>query len=47
MNILKNLDEIFPIIAKPSSDSAMFDNTLEFLALNGRTLEEAFMMMVP
>ena len=25
----------------------MFDNTLEFLALNGRTLEEAFMMMVP
>ncbi|HEB9328443.1 TPA: glutamate synthase large subunit [Campylobacter coli] len=43
----ENLDEIFPIIAKPSSDSAMFDNTLEFLALNGRTLEEAFMMMVP
>lgn len=43
----ENLDSIFPIIAKPSSDSAMFDNTLEFLALNGRTLEEAFMMMVP
>lgn len=43
----ENLEEIFPIIAKPSSDSAMFDNTLEFLALNGRTLEEAFMMMVP
>ncbi|NDJ26812.1 glutamate synthase large subunit [Campylobacter sp. MIT 12-8780] len=43
----KNLDEVFPIIAKPSSDSAMFDNTLEFLSLNGRTLEEAFMMMVP
>ncbi|TKX31015.1 glutamate synthase large subunit [Campylobacter aviculae] len=43
----ENLDEIFPIIAKESSDSAMFDNTLEFLALNGRTLEEAFMMMVP
>lgn len=43
----ENLEELFPIIAKPSSDSAMFDNTLEFLALNGRTLEEAFMMMVP
>lgn len=43
----ENLDEIFPIIAKASSDSAMFDNTLEFLSLNGRTLEEAFMMMVP
>ncbi|KAA6227214.1 MULTISPECIES: glutamate synthase large subunit [unclassified Campylobacter] len=43
----EDLQDIFPIIAKPSSDSAMFDNTLEFLALNGRTLEEAFMMMVP
>lgn len=43
----ENLEEILPIIAKPSSDSAMFDNTLEFLALNGRTLEEAFMMMIP
>ncbi|EAH7071920.1 glutamate synthase large subunit [Campylobacter upsaliensis] len=43
----ENLEELFPIIAKPSSDSAMFDNTLEFLALNGRSLEEAFMMMVP
>jgi len=43
----KNLNEIYPIIAKPSSDSAMFDNTLEFLTLNGRSLEEAFMMMIP
>ncbi|EMI4815245.1 glutamate synthase large subunit [Campylobacter upsaliensis] len=43
----ENLEELFPIIAKSSSDSAMFDNTLEFLALNGRSLEEAFMMMVP
>ncbi|QBL12126.1 glutamate synthase large subunit [Campylobacter helveticus] len=43
----ENLEELFPIIAKPSSDSAMFDNTLEFLTLNGRSLEEAFMMMVP
>ncbi|TLD82807.1 hypothetical protein, partial [Helicobacter sp. MIT 05-5294] len=25
----------------------MFDNTLEFLSLNGRSLEEAFMMMIP
>lgn len=42
-----DLSEVFPIIAKPSSDSAMFDNTLEFLSLNGRSLEEAFMMMIP
>lgn len=44
---IKDLDSVFPIIAKPSSDSAMFDNTLEFLLMNGRTLEEAFMMMIP
>lgn len=43
----EDLNEIFPIVAKPSSDSAMFDNTLEFLTLNGRSLEEAFMMMIP
>lgn len=42
-----DIKELFPIIAKPSSDSAMFDNTLEFLALNGRSLAEAFMMMIP
>uniref|UniRef100_A0A650EKM1 Glutamate synthase [NADPH] large chain n=1 Tax=uncultured Helicobacter sp. TaxID=175537 RepID=A0A650EKM1_9HELI len=43
----EDLNQVFPIIAKPSSDSAMFDNTLEFLSLNGRSLEEAFMMMIP
>ncbi|WP_307983737.1 glutamate synthase large subunit [uncultured Helicobacter sp.] len=43
----EDLSQVFPIIAKPSSDSAMFDNTLEFLSLNGRSLEEAFMMMIP
>nr|WP_034574261.1 glutamate synthase-related protein [Helicobacter saguini] len=42
-----DLDSIFPIIAKPSSDSAMFDNTLEFLVMNGRSLEEAIMLMIP
>ena len=42
-----DIKELFPIIAKESSDSAMFDNTLEFLAMNGRSLEEAFMMMIP
>lgn len=42
-----DIKELFPIIAKESSDSAMFDNALEFLAMNGRSLEEAFMMMIP
>ncbi|RAX51572.1 glutamate synthase subunit alpha [Helicobacter sp. 16-1353] len=43
----KDISQLFPIIAKPSSDSAMFDNTLEFLMMNGRSLEESFMMMIP
>ncbi len=42
-----DIKELFPVIAKESSDSAMFDNTLEFLAMNGRSLEEAFMLMIP
>jgi glutamate synthase (NADPH) large chain len=38
---------IFPIINPNGSDSAMFDNCLEFLALAGRSLPHAAMMMVP
>ncbi|WP_233708827.1 glutamate synthase large subunit [Helicobacter muridarum] len=44
---IEDLSQVFPIIAKPSSDSAMFDNTLEFLIMNGRSLEEAIMLMIP
>ena len=42
-----DLKKIIPLIPKESSDSAMFDNFLEFLYLNGRTLEETIMMMIP
>ena len=42
-----DLKKIIPIIPRESSDSAMFDNFLEFLYLNGRTLEETIMMMIP
>ena len=42
-----DLKKIIPLIPKESSDSAMFDNFLEFLYLNGRTLEESIMMMIP
>lgn len=38
---------ILPIINESGSDSAMFDNCLEFLTLSGRSLEHAAMMMVP
>lgn len=41
------LEELFPIIDEEGSDSAVFDNCLEFLALSGRTLPHAIMMMVP
>ncbi len=36
-----------PIIDSEGSDSAMFDNTLEFLHLSGRSLAHEVMMMVP
>jgi len=42
-----DLNKIVPIIPKESSDSAMFDNFLEFMYLNGRSLEETIMMMIP
>ena len=43
----EDLNKILPIIPKESSDSAMFDNFLEFMYLNGRSLEETIMMMIP
>ncbi len=41
------LEEILPVIEPEGSDSAMFDNCLEFLHLCGRELPHAAMMMVP
>ena len=43
----ENLKNIFPIIQEDGSDSAKFDNCLEFLALSGRSLPHAVMMMIP
>ena len=42
-----DLKNIFPIIQEDGSDSAKFDNCLEFLALSGRSLPHAVMMMIP
>ncbi len=39
--------KLFPIICEDGSDSAMFDNVLEFLVLSGRSLPHAMMMMIP
>ena len=41
------LNRLFPIIDERGSDSAMFDNCLEFLSLAGRSLPHAVMMMIP
>ncbi|WP_035056712.1 glutamate synthase large subunit, partial [Desulfuromonas sp. TF] len=38
---------ILPVIDESGSDSAMFDNCLEFLHLSGRSLPHAVMMMIP
>ncbi len=42
-----DLSQLFPVVEPDCSDSGTFDNVLEFLLLNGRTLPEAVMMMVP
>jgi glutamate synthase (NADPH/NADH) large chain len=42
-----DLHKLFPIVEEDGSDSAMFDNCLEFLHLGGRSLPHALMMMIP
>jgi glutamate synthase (NADPH/NADH) large chain len=42
-----DLSKLFPVVEPHCSDSGTFDNVLEFLLMNGRTLQEAIMMMVP
>ncbi len=42
-----DLKKIFPIIVPGGSDSAAFDNALEFLSLSGYSIEHAVMMMIP
>ncbi|HXF63660.1 MAG TPA: glutamate synthase large subunit [Caldilineaceae bacterium] len=43
----EDIQKVLPIIDQSGSDSAMFDNCLEFLSLSGRTLPHAMMMMIP
>jgi glutamate synthase (ferredoxin) len=42
-----DMEKIKPVISPDGSDTAMFDNTLEFLYLSGRPLAHVAMMMVP
>ena len=43
----EDLPKVLPVIDPDGSDSAMFDNCLEFLTLAGRSLPHAVMMMIP
>ena len=43
----ENSSEILPIINTSGSDSAMLDNALEFLVMNGMPLEKAVMILIP
>ncbi len=42
-----DLKKLFPIVIEGGSDSAMFDNTMEFLHMTGRSLPHAILMMIP
>jgi glutamate synthase (ferredoxin) len=42
-----DIKKLFPIICEDGSDSAMFDNMIEFLVLSGRSLPHAMMMCIP
>jgi glutamate synthase (ferredoxin) len=46
-NMEKDIDKIFPVINSAGSDSAMLDNTLEFLYMNGMDLPLAMMVLIP
>lgn len=45
--LFEDLSKVYPIVDEFGSDSAMFDNSLEFLHLTGRSLPHAVMMMIP
>ncbi|MCB8816907.1 glutamate synthase large subunit [Desulfosporosinus shakirovi] len=45
--LFDELSKVYPIVDESGSDSAMFDNSLEFLHLTGRSLPHSVMMMIP
>jgi glutamate synthase (NADPH/NADH) large chain len=42
-----DLQKILPVIREGGSDTATFDNVLEFLVMTGRSLPHAVLMMIP
>lgn len=45
--LFNDISKVYPIVDESGSDSAMFDNSLEFIHLTGRSLPHAVMMMIP
>ena len=43
----KDIDKVFPVVNVSGSDSAMLDNTLEFLVMSGMDLPLAVMICIP
>jgi len=43
----EDIKKLFPIVQEGGSDSACFDNVLEFLHMSGRSLPHAVLMMIP
>ena len=43
----EDMDKVLPVISRNGSDSAMLDNTLEFLMMNGIPLPLAVMITIP
>ena len=42
-----DLEKLYPIVIEGGSDSATFDNVMEFLHMTGRPLQHAALMMIP
>jgi glutamate synthase (ferredoxin) len=42
-----DLEKVLPVIREGGSDTATFDNVLEFLVMTGRSLPHAILMMIP
>jgi len=45
--LMENSDKILPVVNAEGSDSAMLDNTIEFLVMNGMDLPLAMMVTIP
>ena len=43
----QDLEQVLPVINREGSDSAVLDNVLEFLVMNGRPLSRAVSMLLP